>query len=513
MTEAVETQGASGPLLVLLAASTGCAMTVLDTNVVGVVLPTIASDLGARFADIEWVISSYVLCFASLLLPAGAIADRFGRRRVFLGGIAFFAFASLLCGLAGSAAALCAARALQGIGAAFLLAPALAIIAHAFHGEAERNHAWAVWGGIMGLTMALSPIIGGVIAFALGWRWAFFINAPICALLGLAVLLLIEESRDENAGAPDPAGICLFATSMFGFTMGLISGQDHGWGSLPALSGFGIGICGTIAFVAVERAQLRPMLDLSLFRLPRFVGAVLAMFAYAACAQVMASLLPQFLQNGLGRSPLVSGFAMLPFALAMLVFPYVGRWLGRGMVSDKLLVLGLCVVAVGNALTSLGAHLGAADQVAAGMLVLGAGGGLLNGETQKAIMSAIPRDRAGMASGISTTSRFSGILLGFALLSGILSTVTRANLASSAHGPINGFADAVSSGDLQSALSGLATPARELAIVEAHFAYAGGFAAALAAAAVGAALAALIIHLLMRERAKSVFERSGCRFA
>jgi EmrB/QacA subfamily drug resistance transporter len=500
MTDVVQTQGASGPLIVLLTASTGCAMTVLDTNVVGIVLPTIASDLGARFADIEWVISSYVLCFASLLLPAGAIADRFGRRRVFFGGIPFLGLASLLCGLAGSAATLCGARALQGIGAAFLLAPALAIIGHTFHGDGERNRAWAVWGGMMGLTMALSPIIGGVIAFALGWRWAFFINAPICALLSFAVLLWIEESQDEKGGAPDPAGISLFATSMFGFTMGLINGQDHGWGSLPALAGFGIGICGIVAFVAVERAQPRPMLDLSLFRLPRFFGAVLAMFAYAACAQVMASLLPQFLQNGLGRSPLASGFAMLPFALAMLLFPYVGRWLGRGMVSDQLLVLGLCVVAAGNALTSLGAHLGAAVIVAAGMLVLGAGGGLLNGETQKAIMSAIPRDRAGMASGISTTSRFSGILLGFALLSGILSTVTRVDLANSARGPISGFADAVASGDLQSALRGLTRPARELLIAEAHAAYASGFSSALAAAAGGAALAALVVHLLMRKR-------------
>lgn len=504
MTDAIESRTASGPMAVLLTASTGCAMTVLDTNVVGIVLPTIARDLGARFADIEWVVSSYVLCFAALLLPAGAIADRFGRRRVFLGGIAVFAAASLLCGLAGSAVTLCAARALQGIGAAFLLAPALAIIGHTFHDAGERDRAWAVWGGMMGLTMALSPVIGGVIAFALGWRWAFFINVPICAALGFAVLLSIPESRDRKPGAPDPAGIVLFAMSMFGLTMGLISGQDHGWGSARTLAGFGIGVCGIAAFTIVERAQPRPMLDLTLFRLPRFFGAVLAMFAYASCAQVMASLLPQLLQNGLGRSPLEAGFAMLPFALAMLAFPYVGRRLGRIMASDALLVLGLCVVAAGNVLTSWGAYLGAALPVAVGMLVLGAGGGLLNGETQKAIMSAIPRDRAGMASGISTTSRFSGILLGFALLSGVLSTVTRINLARRASGPVvGGLADAVVSGDLQSVLSGLAAPARELAIAEAHLAYAGGFSAALAAAACGAALAALAVHQLTRRRALS----------
>ena len=223
-------------LAVLLTASAGCAMTVLDTNVVAVVLPTIARDLGASFADVEWVVSTYVLCFATLLLPAGSIADRFGRRKVFLGGIGLFALASLLCGAAPSAPALYLARGAQGVGAAFLLAPALAIIGHAFHDEAERARAWAIWGGNMGLTMVLAPIIGGVIAYGLGWRWAFYVNVPVCALLGTAVLPLIQESRDSEARSLDPAGIILFAVSMFGLTWGLIHGQAQGWLSTSALA-------------------------------------------------------------------------------------------------------------------------------------------------------------------------------------------------------------------------------------------------------------------------------------
>ncbi|HEX3525335.1 MAG TPA: MFS transporter, partial [Stellaceae bacterium] len=416
---------AVNPLLILLTASTGCTLTVLDTNIVAIVLPTIARDFGASFADIEWVISSYVLCFASLLLPAGAIADRFGRRRVFLIGITIFSLASLLCGLASSATALYTARAFQGVGAAFLLAPALAIIGHSFHEESERNRAWAIWGGMMGLTMVLAPIIGGVIAFTLGWRWAFNINVPICALLAGAVLLLVDESKDKDARRLDPAGILSFSISMFGLTSGLINGQAHGWGSTSALASFGAGLLGLTSFVIVESIQPRPMLDLRLFRIPRFIGAVLAMFAYASCAQVMASLLPLFLQNGLGRTPLDAGFAMLPFALAMLALPYVGRRLGRYLSSSQLLVLGLAIVGVGNAVTGWGAHRGVWLVVMIGMVILGGGGGLLNGETQKAIMRTVPRDRAGMASGISTTARFSGILLGFAVLSGVLATVTR----------------------------------------------------------------------------------------
>ncbi|MGA0561311.1 MFS transporter [Ancylobacter sp. VNQ12] len=488
---------AGGSLALLLTASTGCAMTVLDTNIVAIVLPTIARDFGASFAEIEWVVSTYVLCFAALLLPAGAIADRFGRRRVFLAGIALFALASLLCGLAPSARLLYLARALQGVGAAFQLAPALAIIGHGFHGEAERNRAWAIWGGIMGLTMVLAPVLGGLIAHFLGWRWAFLVNIPIGLALGVAALAFTGESRDGAARRLDPAGIALFAGTMFAVTWGLINGQAQGWTSPSALAGFAAGLCAFAGFIVVERAQARPMLDLGLFRLPRLVGGVWAMFAYAACAQVMASLLPLFLQNGLGRSPLEAGLSMLPFALTMLIFPQIGRLLGGRLTSPRILTLGLATVGLGNGLTGWGAHLGEWPVVMTGMLVLGAGGGLLNGETQKAIMSVVPRERAGMASGISTTARFSGILIGFALLSGVLATVVRAGLERTHDAA---FAEAVIAGDLPLAVAGLAGGPRDLAITHAHAAYSGGFAVALFAAGAIALASAVAVGRLMRAR-------------
>jgi EmrB/QacA subfamily drug resistance transporter len=492
------------PLFVLITASTGCAMTVLDTNVVAIVLPAIARDFRASFADVEWVISSYVLCFASLLLPAGAIADRFGRRRIFLIGIGAFAVTSLLCGIAPSAMALCLARALQGASAAFLLAPALAIIGHSFHGEAERSRAWAIWGGMMGLTMVVAPIIGGVIAYAAGWRWAFHINVPVCALLAVAAALFVTESRDGAAERLDPAGILFFTASMLGLTWGLINGQAHGWTSESALIGFIGGALALGLFVIIERGQQRPMLDLQLFSNPRFVGAVWAMFAYATCAQVMASMLPLFLQNGLGRTALEAGFAMLPFALAMLAFPHVGRRLGHLLSSPGILALGLVVVGLGNALTVWGAQLRAWPVVISGMLVLGSGGGLLNGETQKAIMSVVPRERAGMASGISTTARFTGILLGFAMLSGVLATVVRGRLAQTASGEpfgrISGFADAVVAGDLPNAVAGLTGPARDIAIEQARNAFSYGFSVALMTAAAFALLSSFAIYRLAQAR-------------
>jgi EmrB/QacA subfamily drug resistance transporter len=492
-------------LAILLTASTGCAMTVLDTNVVAVVLPTIARDLGASFAEVQWVVSTYVLCFAALLLPAGSIADRFGRRKVFLGGIGLFALASLLCGVAPSAPALYLARGAQGIGAAFLLAPALAIIGHAFHDEAERTRAWAIWGGIMGITMVLAPIVGGVIAYGLGWRWAFYINVPVCALLGTAVLRVIQESLDSEARSLDPWGIILFAASMFGLTWGLIHGQAQGWLSTSALAGFAGGFAAFIGFLAAETNQALPMLDLALFRLPRFIGAALAMFAYAASAQVMASLLPLYFQNGLGLPPLDAGLAMLPFAIAMLIRPQIGRWLGRYLASHQILVLGLSVVCLGNLVTAWGAAGSRWPLLILGMVILGSGGGLLNGDTQKAIMGAVPRGRAGMASGISTTSRFSGILLGFVVLSTIVAIVARIALTTSICASIASrceaateFARLVAAGDVPKAVALMSPVSPTIANEIAHRGYAAGFVAALLAAAVVAGLSAIVVAALMR---------------
>lgn len=417
----------STPLL--LTASLGCAVTVLDTNVVGIVLPTIARDLAATFADIEWVVSAYLLCFAALLLPAGAIADRAGRRRVLLLGLAIFAATSLACGVAPGARALYLARAAQGVGAAFLLAPSLAVIGHAFHGERERARVWAVWGTIMGLTMVCSPLIGGVIGRWLGWRWAFFVNLPVCAALALAVLRQVPESRGAAQRALDLPGIVLFAAAMFAFTWTLISGPAQGWAS-PAVLARGAAALGLFAlFVATERRVRAPMLDLSLFAQRRFVGAIAAMLAYAACAQVMASLLPLYLQNARGATALEAGVGMLPFALAMLLLPMAGRRLAAFMPGYLILALGLMVVAAGNLVMLWAAHLpGNRLLDAVGMAILGTGGGLLNGETQKAIMGTVPPERAGMASGISTTSRFCGILLGFAGIGAVLASGTRSAL-------------------------------------------------------------------------------------
>ena len=489
---------------ILLVASTGCAMTVLDTNVVGIVLPTIARDLQASFAEVEWVISTYVLCFAALLLPAGSIADRYGRRRVFLFGIALFAIASLACGLAPSAPGLYLARAVQGVGAAFLLAPALAIIGHTFHDENARSRAWAVWGGIMGLTMVVSPLIGGAISSVLGWRWAFHINLPICVLLAIAVLTLVEESRDPTPRTLDIPGIILFTLAMFSVTWALIVGPSHGWMSGPVLLRIAGGLLLFAVFVWVERRRTHPMLDLELFTAWPFVGAVLAMFAYASSAQVMASLLPLFLQNGRGNGALTAGIGMLPFALAMLIFPQVGRRLSPFLDSSRILTLGLAIVALGNLTMMFAARQQGELLLIFGMAILGTGGGLLNGETQKAIMGTVPRHRAGMASGISTTSRFSGILLGFAGLGAVLASGTRSALEQAMAAerlPIEpGFVDSIAAGDLERAVGAYSPDLAATITSLAQDGYSAGFSHAFLTAAIIALASAVVVFVTMRRR-------------
>lgn len=478
----------------LLLASAGCALTVLDTNVVGVVLPTIARDLSASFADIEWVVSAYVLCFASLLLPAGTLADRIGRRRLYLIGLVLFALTSVACGLAAQAGALYLARAGQGAAAAFMLAPALSLIGHAHQDPARRARAWAIWGAIMGLTMVLAPLIGGAIATWLGWRWAFHINLPLCLLLAAMSARFVPESRDPVRRRIDVAGVVLFAGSMLSWTWALIRGPVEGWTSIAVLPWLVSGVVLGAAFIRVEQCRAQPMLDLRLFRIPALVGAVIAMFAYAAAVQVMASLLPLLLQNVRGDSVLLAGLHMLPFALAMLLLPFLGRRMGAHWDSGKILALGLGVAVLGNLgiALSLWQHSGPGLLVA--MAVLGSGGGLLNGETQKAIMSVIPPDRAGMASGISTTARFSGILIGFATLGAVLSSHVRAaaeaRLAAAGHPVSPALLERVVVGELSTSADALGLLARA--------AYAQGAGYAFVAAALMALLAMLATRWLMR---------------
>ncbi|MGE8050709.1 MFS transporter [Pseudomonas monteilii] len=488
----------------LLTASLVCALIILDTNIVAVSLPSIARDLSGSFADIEWVVSAYLLAFAACLLPAGSLADRFGRRRMLLLGLALFGIASLACGAAPNLLFLDLARAAKGIGAALLLTSALAAIGNRFHEPQERMRAWAFWGACMGATITLAPLLGGVIASTLGWRWIFYINLPLVALLAVMVLRSVEESRDSAAARLDPWGSLTFAGSLGYLIWAMIDANQVGWSSAQTLGRLVISAFLFGLFIMVERSQTRPMIDLQLMRSGRFVGALLGMFAYAACAQVMMTLLPLYLQSGLQLSPLAAGAGMLPFAIAMLLTPRLGMRLAAHMSPAQIFALGLVLVGTGNLLCAWATHHGGYGAFALASLVLGAGAGLLNGDTQKNIMACVPRERTGMASGLSTTIRFGAIVLAIGVLGGVLATrsgqllhASMAVVAPAQSGQVAAMAARVAAGDLQAALALLDPGLREAVAPVARQAFMGGFQAVLQVAGIAALSFAVLVGVLL----------------
>ncbi|RBH55850.1 MULTISPECIES: MFS transporter [Pseudomonas] len=493
------------PRLTLLTASGVCSLIVLDTNIVAVTLPSIARDLGANFADIEWVVSAYMLAFAALLLPAGSIADRFGRRKTLLWGLTLFILASLGCGAAPDSLFLDIARAIKGVGAALLLTSALASIGHVFHDEAERAKAWAFWGACMGVAMTAAPTLGGLITQYLGWRWIFYLNLPVGLLLMAMVRHAVPESRDSQAARLDPWGSLAFSGALLCLIWGLIEANRIGWNSPLTYTRLLGGAALLGLFVFVERVQQRPMVDLQLFRHPRFIGALLGMFAYAGCAQVMMTLLPFYLQNGLGFSAVASGLGMLPFALAMLICPRIGIRLASRFAPATMMASGLALVGCGNLLSAWAVGSGSYLPFALAITVTGAGAGLLNGDTQKNIMACVPRERAGMASGMSTTMRFSAIMLTIGVFGALLASHTeqllQASLAAQAAPWLDqarAIASRVVAGDMPAAMATLPESARQVVQPLARAAFVGGFATVLWVAGLLALSGALVVGSLMR---------------
>lgn len=498
-------QAARAKRRILVATSLVTSLIMLDSNIVAVSLPSIARTLGAGFADIEWVISAYVLSFAALLLAAGSYADRHGRKRTTLIGLVVFAVASGLCGLAQSALMLDLARALQGVGASLLLTAALAIINHAFVKE-ERAKAYAFWGACIGIAITGGPIVGGVVTGLFGWRWAFLINLPICIVLFIAIAAVVDESRDHEAERLDYAGILTFSAGLFLLIWALIDGNALGWAARPIVERFVGAAVLLIAFLFVELVQKRPMVDFTLFAQSTFLGSAFAMLGYAGGAQVMIFYLPLALQNAFDLSPAMAGLAMLPFALPMFLAPRLGAGLARRYSGRTLLTVGLMTTLIGNLLLWALARFSLPyPAFLLGMLVAGAGAGLLNSETAKVMQGAIPAQRAGMASGLAATTRFIGLLVGVAALGAVLAQVaSRSFIAGGVAAGLDAetaveLAKHVTSGDVAGIVGTVPEALRTSVWQIGNAAFADGFAAAaLLAAAVAAAMALFTVLLVRR---------------
>jgi EmrB/QacA subfamily drug resistance transporter len=402
------------------AVAMGLFMIMLDNTIVNVALPSMQRDLGIAVSELEWIVSGYALTFAVLMLTGGKLADLFGRRRIFSVGLAVFTVSSLACGLAGSASVLIGARVVQGVGAAMMSPATLSIIIATF-APAERGRAIGIWVGVSAVALAIGPLVGGVITEHVAWSWIFFINVPIGALAILAARCFIDESRDTSAQQRlDLPGLLSSAIALFALTFALIEADSYGWTSGVILGLFAVAIVGFAVFVALERRQRVPMLDVSLFRQRTFAGANTAMLLTTFAMFGMLFFLSLYMQNVLGYSATQAGAAFLPMTVMItLVAPTAGRLSDR-VGSRWLMSGGLTLVGIALLLFSRLDVQSSYVMILPALIVAGLGLSLAMTPTTAAVMASVPVDKAGVGSGVLNSFRQVGGSLGIAVIGAIV---------------------------------------------------------------------------------------------
>lgn len=422
----------------MLVISLGVSLIIIDATIVNVMLPRVVRDLRLTTTDAEWMTSIYSLVFAALLIPFGWAGDRYGRRRMFVLGTAVFVAASLLAALAGSGRELIAARLAQGVGASMILPAALSTVTAVFTGR-DRAIAFGIWGSLIGGMAALGPLIGGWLATAYGWRWAFGVNLPIGAAIIAGTLLLVPETRDPAVrGGGDLPGTLLSATGLAAIVFGLIEGQRYGWwsptrpfsvgpvhwpdiGISPIPVALVAGAAALAALVVVERRRAaagRPVvLDLSLFRIPDFRRGNAAASLISVGELGLLFVLPLFLQDVHGNSPLQVSVAILPLAIGTFLAGGASARMSRRLGAARTLQTGMALEIVAILLIGLTTHANTTGfGLAPWMLMYGVGLGLTTGQLTRIVLRDVPPERAGLASGTQSTARQVGSALGIALI-------------------------------------------------------------------------------------------------
>ncbi len=403
---------------ILVVVSAATAMLLLDVTVVNVALPAIRRDLDASFGELQWVIDAYALMLAATLLTAGVLADRIGRRAVFAGGLVVFTACSAICAAVSSAALLDIARGVQGVGAAAMFAASLALLANEFQGK-ERGFALGVWGAITGAALAIGPLVGGVLTDELSWRWIFLVNLPLGAMLIWLTVRSLPESRDDVRRPFDFIGMTTFGSACLLATYGLIRGNEDGWGSTAIVGSLVAAGALAIAFLVVERRAEAPMLPLSLFRIPAFTGTALVAFAQSVALYPLFLFLAIYFQDGLGLSPTATGLRLLPLTLVLFVVAPIsgrltGRWPLRVPLSTGLVLIGVALLLMRSVDASSDWTV-----LLPGLLVGGLAIGVISPALAAAMVSVLPVERSGLASGINNTFRQLGIAIGIAGLGAI----------------------------------------------------------------------------------------------
>ncbi len=406
-------------------------MIMLDNTVVNVALPSIQRDLHASLQALEWTMNAYTLTFAVLMVTGGRLGDIFGRRRLFLFGVAVFGAFSLAIGLAPNDALLVAFRAAQGMGAAFMMPATLSIITQAFPSE-QRGTAIGTWAGVSALALAIGPVVGGFLTEDVSWRTIFFINPPIAVGAVAVTLFAARESRDETVGRRvDFAGIATLTAGLTALVLALVEGNSWHWGSARTVGLFVVAVVALAAFVVIELRVRAPMLDFSFFRSRTSAGANVVGFLVTFAMFAQFFFLTLYMQNVLHYSPLQTGVRFLPATLVIIVTgPVAGRLTDR-IGPRPLMALGLVIVGAALLIQSQLTINTGYGLLLPGFILLGLGIGLVMSPMSTAAMNAVDRTKSGAASGVVSMSRMVGGSVGLAVMGALVTTIGRSKLDSS----------------------------------------------------------------------------------
>ncbi|GAB2484127.1 MFS transporter [Jatrophihabitans fulvus] len=485
--------------LPLVTVCLGTFMLLIDVTIVNVALPDMATDLETSFSSLQWVVDAYALVLAALVLGTGSIADLAGHRRTYIAGLALFALASLVCGIAPNSGALIAARAVQGLGAAAMFATVFALLNSTYSGR-DRGVAYGMWGAVAGASAAIGPIIGGLLTQGVSWRWIFFVNLPVSVVAIVLSVVVLRDTQTRVRARVDVLGIVLFSGAAGSLTYGLIEATEVGWGEPGSWGWLVAAPVFVAAFVVTEKRVAAPMLDMRLLANRRFSGVLMAGLTSNFAAFSAFTYTTIWLQSVLGLSPIEAGVIGLPLSLAsFFVSAVIGRFLHHRE-PGPIIGGGLALIGAGGLVGAALVHGGASwPALLPGFVLVGVGVGLATPTLSSAAMAAVPVQRGGMAAGAVNTARQLGLALGIAVLGSVFASRAAHVLAERAVPQSDAVSRAVSGGQSGAVLAQAPSAARESLESAVRAAAVEGVQWSLLVSGVVGAIAALLTVWLVRQ--------------
>ncbi|SDF53824.1 drug resistance transporter, EmrB/QacA subfamily [Bradyrhizobium brasilense] len=495
--------------VVLSAVCLACLMFGLEISSIPAILPTLERVLHADFKALQWIMNAYTIAVTTVLMAIGTVADRYGRKRIFLVAIAAFGITSLICGVASSVEMLIVARFLQGLSGGALLICQIAVLSHEFQGGRVRAVAWGWWGVIFGIGLGFGPIIGGAVVAVLSWQWVFLVHVLFAAVAFVLTIGGVHESKDPKASSLDVAGIVTMSLAVFCLAFYITQGPDLGFVSSKGLAILGVSAVSFIAFLVAERISRRPMFDFSVFRIPAFSGSIVGSAAMNLSYWPFMIYLPIWFHAGLGYDSVSAGLALLAYTLPTLVMPPFAERLSLRYQPGLIIPVGLFTIGAGFMLMKFASAAAQPDWLTMlpGCLLAGIGLGITNTPVTNTTTGSVSSDRAGMASGIDMSARMVSLsvniaLMGFILASGVLAHL-KAVLPALDGAQLRAIGERIAAGDVAAA--------PELTGPVVHQALASGFGWVMLYGGIGVWIMAALSFLIFNARPVRQAEAHGTK--